>query len=415
MRRRYDDSSWGQFFFDVRGLPSFFGKFRRLQRLVDWSLAHENILHLKNWDELPRVVVDKVDDFNAVLSLSIVDDKTDVMLKLAPAISAAFRGRVGAWVARPGYVSDDENWVRYELVDSSHSYQLRPEKLADYRPHGDEIKLDQMHSVHASSNSGWIIAGSTGSGKSIEALNILLQFMLMRRRSGKDSKGESKVVEAPLLYGVDFKRGEMAKLFASSDLPRENWTTGAPGEPNVSYVLDLVIEQHEKRQAELSNVKSITANSWKIGHAPVVLILEEFGSGLATLPKKEAEDVVRKVKLLAMQGRSSLSGGIILISQQASAQGTGLTTDILQQFSNKIGKGRMRPQERQYLMPGFELSEKAWPKNSGWGYLFNDALNVPVEYRGMFPNRPNADEWLGQAIIKAINKNIAINAKLAKE
>lgn len=396
-RKRYYEGGIVAFFLLLRWLFSW-SFASRVTWQLDWAFLNENLLNLQIGKERPSALVKRIDKWSANVKLRVVGDKHDALLKLAPSISGLLRGRLKNWEARPGVDVNGGNYIEYEIFDSSHSYQLRPTRFQDYKPKNGKLKIADNLQVDVAKSWNYLVVGSTGTGKSVMSLALLASLLQVNGRKEFYS-------ERPRILILDFKHGEFARI-AERALPASDWSDGTDETTSPEDVLDIAIAIHKQRQMELSRSTDMSATALKLGHSiGTILILEELGSGLAMYDKKRAMGITKRIKFLAMQGRSSASPAMIVISQAGSVSGTGLDQATLLNLSNKFVMGAATPTERQYVMAGFDLPNKAWKKGSGKGFFYSDELIAPVEFTGSYPDDSLPDEWLINSMVKQIKRN----------
>lgn len=363
---------------------------QRIKRAIRHAIIFENIFNLREFNEVPAVKVIQKNQYEYTVKIQNVGNKHDLILNAHMALSGALRGRLSKYEFGLGHDVDGGNWVEFELNDMQVNWQFRPEKMADFKNDFGVVKIDNRLSVDITKNAGWVISGATGTGKSTMFLSTLAQ--MLNFKNGKNR---------PDLFIVDFKNGELGRLAKNTKLPVNHFSDGTNADILLAMFEHIDKLMYQRQQAQLK-VKSLNITAEDLGYAPIYVVLEEFGSGLSLLDKKTQEKIKKYVGKIAMQGRAALVC-LVVIAQQASVQGTGLSTAVINQLSNKVLLGQTNAAEKVYLMSGFDLPVKAWEKGSGKGYFFNDSLLTPYAFVGAFPVNVS-DDWLFKIIRIEINQ-----------
>lgn len=363
---------------------------QRVKRAIKHTIVYDNIFNLREFDEAPVIKVIRKNQYEYTIKIQNVGNKHDTIINAHMALSGALRGRLAKYEVGIGHDTDGGNFVEFELRDTKVNWQFQPEEVDDFKNDFGMVKIDNKLVVNITKNAGWIISGSTGSGKSTMLLSTLAQMLTFKNGKNK-----------PDLYIVDFKNGELARLAKNSKLPAKNFCDGTNSDELLAMFEHIDKLMYQRQQSQIKT-KSLTVTAKDLGFSPIYVVLEEFGSGLALLDKKTQDQIKKYVGKIAMQGRSSLIC-LVVIAQQASVQGTGLSTSVINQLSNKVLLGQATATERAYLMANFDLPVKAWEKGSGKGYFYSDSLIEPYEFTGAFPmNKP--DNWLFKVLNAEINK-----------
>lgn len=366
-------------------------KSQKIKRALRSAIIQENILGLAEYDEVPNVKVRKLTPFQFRVRIRNVGAKHDTIINSGKPFSGALRGQFREFEFGTGHDVNGMNFVEFNVDDKGKDWQLKPYDVEDFDNPFGIVKIDNRQTVDTIKNGHWVISGHSGSGKSTFLMTLLAQLLRFRT-----------YVNTPDLYLVDFKEGELSRLYQHSDLPAHHFSNGTDG--NLVKLLESVETIRVARQQTTMREPSLTTTAYDYNYAPLYVVIEELGAGLTLLNKKDRDRAVALIRNIAMKGRSALVH-LIIVSQQASVQGTGLSTDILDQLNNKVLMGAANAQQRTYLMPGFDLPNKDWPLGSGWGYFYSDGIIEPYEFQGAFPvKRP--DDWLFNVLIDEINETI---------
>lgn len=353
---------------------------QRVKRAIKHAIVYNNIFNLRDFDEAPAIKVIRKNKYQYTIKIRNVGNKHDTIIGAHMALSGALRGRLAKYEVGLGHDTDGGNFIEFEVRNTQINWQFQPEEVADFKNDFGMVKIDNKLSVDITKNAGWIISGSTGSGKSTMFLTTLAQLLLFKNGKNK-----------PDLYIVDFKNGELARIAKNSKLPVDHFSDGTNSDELLAMFEHIDKLMYQRQQAQIKT-KSLTVTAKDLGFSPIYVVLEEFGSGIALQDKKTQDQIKKYVGKIAMQGRAALVC-LVVIAQQASVQGTGLSTAIINQLSNKVLLGQTSATERAYLMPGFDLPVKAWEKGSGKGFFYSDSLIEPYEFTGAFPTGVS-DVWL---------------------
>lgn len=363
---------------------------QRVKRAIKHAIVYENIFNLREFDEAPAIKIIRKNQYEYTIKIQNVGNKHDTIINAHMALSGALRGRLAKYEVGLGHDTDGANFVEFEVRNTQVNWQFQPEEVTDFKNDFGIVKIDNRLSIDITKSSHFVISGSTGSGKSTFFMSTLAQMLLF-------TNGKNK----PDIYIVDFKNGELGRLAKQSRLPKGHFVDGTNSDELLAMFEHIDKLMYQRQEAQLKT-KSLTVTAKDLGYAPIYVVLEEFGSGLALLDKKTQDQIKKYVGKIAMQGRSSLIC-LVVIAQQASVQGTGLSTAIINQLSNKVLLGQADAGARVYLMSGFDLPVKNWQKGSGKGYFYSDSLIEPYEFTGAFPIN-KSDNWLFKVLQADINK-----------
>lgn len=389
MRYKQDNKWYNLIYTTITPFTSITVK-QQIKRSIRHAIIVDNIFGLHEFDEIPSVNVNRKNRYEYTVKIRNTGNKHDVIQSSHMALSGALRHRLSRFEFSQAHDINGANWLEFQVNDMLANWQFRPSVINNFKNKFGIVKIDNRLSIDITKSSHFVISGSTGTGKSTFFMSTLAQMLLF-------TNGKNK----PDIYIVDFKNGELGRLAKQSRLPKGHFVDGTNSDELLAMFEHIDKLMFDRQQAQLKE-KSLTITAKDLGYAPIYVVLEEAGSGLALLDKKVQDKVKNYIGKIAMQGRSSL---VILsvLSQQASVQGTGLSTAIITQLSNKVLLGQTMPTERAYLMPGFDLPDKAWPKGSGRGYFFSDSLLQPYEFTGAFPSDELNDSWLFRVLCAEIN------------
>lgn len=165
-----------------------------------------------------------------------------------------------------------------------------------------------------------LIAGGTGSGKSLLISYLLIEFL---------KKSENSV------YICDPKNSDLGSL---SHYLREEHVATTPN--NIARITRLVITEMKNRYAHMNANFKYGSNFVDHGYNPVWLIFDEMGAFQASATDKKSKDIVNEVmdslKQLILLGRAA--GVFILVAAQQMNANT-INTDLRDNLGLRIALG----------------------------------------------------------------------------
>jgi len=336
---------------------SYFWEYRKIKNRLEKQMLDAGYgIQRSYYVELPKVRLSFNDNLTSGqlrLKNTIKFDKKldDVLLSAA----------LGKFVVECHYVTDDGNEYVYELIDASISYKVTFQNYSEFLDYTKgispyEIMLDGRSTVKLQHT---LLAGQTGSGKSVMLLFLVLQMV-------------NKSVPYHL-YFADAKGSALALL--GQILAPERTAVEIP---DIVALLEEFVELMTARQAEMQERLSgnITGDYSSFGLSPYVFIFEEYGAVASILEKgdKKTRDSVKSLLHSVILLGRQLGFFMILVCQQPSAQT--INTDLRENLPLKI---LLNPMEQQTKVttfgPGVDIPNRHYLVGEG---VFTEPTLAPV-------------------------------------
>lgn len=223
-----------------------------------------------------------------------------------------------------------------------------------------KIKIYDDFVIDLRKNFSMLISGASGSGKSFFTYYYLTRF-ISQTVNGKHAK----------IYVIDPKFSDIYKLCEFSGFPVENY--GTTNEDAFRIVRHYINEMN--RRMEIYN-KSDLFNSICIdlGFPPLVLIIEEYSSLVASMDAKAKKDFENMVAIVAQKARS-LSMGVCIVMQQPRSDS--LSTNIREQLVNAIFLGAPTRESSQMVFGTTDVPKVQKGKGVG---LYSIEREPPKEF-----------------------------------
>lgn len=210
-------------------------------------------------------------------------------------------------------------------------------------------------------NFSMLISGASGSGKSFFTYYYLTRF-ISQTVNGKHAK----------IYVIDPKLSDIYKLCEFSGLPVENY--GTTNEDAFRIVRHYINEMN--RRMEIYNKSDLFDSiGIDLGLPPLLLVIEEYSSLVASMDSKAKKDFENMVAIVAQKARS-LSMGVCIVMQQPRADS--LSTNIREQLVNAIFLGGSPSRETNQMVFGITDVPKV-QKGKGVG-LYSIEREPPKEF-----------------------------------
>ena len=165
-----------------------------------------------------------------------------------------------------------------------------------------EIYLDRMHTIDLNDYPHWIVSGSSGSGKSYLTNEIVIQAIV------KD--WEIVICDPKRSYGL--YRNYVEYAYEPEDILKALQSVETEMKTRLEHLQPLLD----------SNPRTLAIDA---GYKPMMVIVEEYISLQATLPKKEREELERIIKSISVLARQS-SIHLIMVMQASGTENIGATT-----------------------------------------------------------------------------------------
>ncbi|HGQ9518478.1 TPA: cell division protein FtsK [Streptococcus pneumoniae] len=223
-----------------------------------------------------------------------------------------------------------------------------------------KIKIYDDFVIDLRKNFSMLISGASGSGKSFFTYYYLTRF-ISQTVNGKHAK----------IYVIDPKFSDIYKLCEFSGFPVENY--GTTNEDAFRIVRHYINEMN--RRMEIYN-KSDLFNSICIdlGFPPLLLIIEEYSSLVASMDAKAKKDFENMVAIVAQKARSLSMGGCIVMQQPRSDS---LSTNIREQLVNAIFLGAPTRESSQMVFGTTDVPKVQKGKGVG---LYSIEREPPKEF-----------------------------------
>ncbi len=339
-----------------KGIKYFWYHYTIINNLELQLIDANYYIQRPNWIELPKIKLNFSKDFNsATLFISNnlkFENKLDKKV-----ISSA----LGKYVVETFYLTDDENYYKYELLDGSISYKITFNSFNEFSDYNKqfydyELFLDSRTSVtlqHA------LIVGATGSGKSNLIYNFLLQFCNRNIRYN--------------LYFADPKNSGLSILGSNINENRTSVT--------INEIIELLEDFNKKmkdREKEIKNLlkNDINSDYRKFDLQPYLFIFEEyaaFSSVLKTYDKKTRDKVNGLLSSIVLMGRQQ---GFFLWIVMQKSDSTMIDTSIRDNLPLKICLGNAEKTTYVTIFgTGIEIPNKNYKVGEG---VFTEPIVAPT-------------------------------------
>lgn len=234
-----------------------------------------------------------------------------------------------------------------------------------------KIKIYDDFVIDLRKNFSMLISGASGAGKSFFTYYYLTRF-IAQTVNGKHAK----------IYVIDPKMSDIYKLSRRSGIPVENY--GTTNEDAFRIVRQYINEM--SRRMEIYNKSDLFDSiGIDLGLPPLLLIIEEYSSLVASMDSKAKKDFENMVAIVAQKARS-LSMGVCIVMQQPRADS--LSTNIREQLVNAIFLGGSPSRETSQMMFGTTVLPKV-QKGKGVGLFSIERLpakefQAPIFDRDVF-------------------------------
>lgn len=197
-----------------------------------------------------------------------------------------------------------------------------------------KIKIYDDFVIDLRKNFSMLISGASGAGKSFLTYYYLTRF-IAQTVNGKHAK----------IYVIDPKMSDIYKLSNRSGLPVENY--GTTNEDTFRIVRQY-IKELDRRMLIYNQSDLFDSVGIDLGFPPLLLIIEEYSSLVASMDGKAKKDFENMVAIVAQKARS-LSMGVCIVMQQPRSDS--LSTNIREQLAHAIFLG-MPTRESSQMMFG---------------------------------------------------------------
>lgn len=289
------------------------------KQMIDAGFAIQRIYYVS----LPKIKLSFQKDFSSaalrVQNTLKFDKRLDDMV-----LSAA----LGKFVVETHYQSNDANEYIYELLDGSVSFKLTFKTYQEFQKYNATVPpymlfLDQRSQVRLQHS---LIVGQTGSGKSVETYNLILQM-----------------INKPIpyeLYISDLKGSGLAVL---GDVLGKK--TAVEFDETVELIKTFGTKMRERKMEMNELLKTrLDADYSDFGLNPHVLIIDEyatFAEVLGSKEKKARDPVLAGIYEIILQGRQL---GFFLFLTMQKSDSKLIDTALRDNIPLKIVLGNSEPQ-----------------------------------------------------------------------
>ena len=249
--------------------------------------------------ELPKI---KIKEGKIVISLKNLKIRA-IMEKYLDSFSTALPER---YIVEDYYITQDNASIIIEYEDiknyKSEMYSLEEYKAKIEHTRPLELYFDQKHIVNLMDYPHFLLSGSSGSGKSYLAQELIIQAII--------KKWEVVILDIKRSYGL-FKA--YTEYYYETDDIMEK----------LKSIEAEMSERMARLQPELDrNPRALAVD---IGYKPKLVLIEEYISLQSALDKKQKEELERIVKNLSVLARQS-NIHIIIVMQAAGTENIQATT-----------------------------------------------------------------------------------------
>ena len=286
---------------------------------------------------------------------SIEMDNLDVLLSSALGISLSSKEIYAThveyvFVYRP---PERQHITSLPLEDDSLKIQIYDDFIIDLRK-----------------NYSLLISGSSGAGKSYSTYFIISKF-ISQTVCGRHAK----------IFVIDPKMSDIYKLCQRSGMPVGNY--GTSNEDAFRIVRQYINEMN--RRMEIYNQSDLFDSiGIDLGLPPLLLIIEEYSSLVASMDSKAKKDFENMVAIVAQKSRS-LSMGVCIVMQQPRADS--LSTNIREQLVNAIVLGVPTRESSQMMFGTTDVPKVKKDKGVGLCSIDRDSVKefkAPLFVRDVF-------------------------------
>ncbi|HET2027350.1 TPA: cell division protein FtsK [Streptococcus pneumoniae] len=224
-----------------------------------------------------------------------------------------------------------------------------------------KIKIYDEFVIDVRKNYNLLISGSSGSGKSYSTYFIVSRF-ISQTVNGKHAK----------IYVIDPKMSDIYKLCQRSGFPVGNYGTS---NEDAFRILRHYVKELDRRMLIYNQSDLFDSVGIDLGFPPLLLIIEEYSSLVASMDGKAKKDFENMVAIVAQKARS-LSMGVCIVMQQPRSDS--LSTNIREQLAHAIFLG-MPTRESSQMMFGTTNVPNV-KKDKGVG-LYSTEREPPKEFQ----------------------------------
>ena len=224
-----------------------------------------------------------------------------------------------------------------------------------------KIKIYDDFVIDLRKNFSMLISGASGAGKSFLTYYYLTRF-IAQTVNGKHAK----------IYVIDPKMSDIYKLSNRSGLPVENYGTT---NEDAFRIVRQYIKELDRRMLIYNQSDLFDSVGIDLGFPPLLLIIEEYSSLVASMDGKAKKDFENMVAIVAQKARS-LSMGVCIVMQQPRSDS--LSTTIREQLAHAIFLGMPTRESSQMMFGTTDVPNVKKDKGVG---LYSTEREPPKEFQ----------------------------------
>ena len=224
-----------------------------------------------------------------------------------------------------------------------------------------KIKIYDDFVIDLRKNFSMLISGASGAGKSFLTYYYLTRF-IAQTVNGKHAK----------IYVIDPKMSDIYKLCKLSGLPVGNYGTT---NEDAFRILRQYIKELDRRMLIYNQSDLFDSVGIDLGFPPLLLIIEEYSSLVASMDGKAKKDFENMVAIVAQKARS-LSMGVCIVMQQPRSDS--LSTNIREQLAHAIFLGMPTRESSQMMFGTTDVPNVKKDKGVG---LYSTEREPPKEFQ----------------------------------
>ena len=210
-------------------------------------------------------------------------------------------------------------------------------------------------------NYSLLVSGSSGAGKSYSTYFIVSRF-ISQTVCGRHAK----------IFVIDPKMSDIYKLCQRSGMPVSNYGTS---NEDAFRMLRQYINEMNRRMEIYNKSELFDSIGIDLGLPPLLLVIEEYSSLVASMDSKAKKDFENMVAIVAQKARS-LSMGVCIVMQQPRSDS--LSTNIREQLAHAIFLGVPTRESSQMMFGTTDVPNVKKDKGVG---LYSTERESPKEFQ----------------------------------
>ena len=210
-------------------------------------------------------------------------------------------------------------------------------------------------------NYSLLVSGSSGAGKSYSIYFIVSRF-ISQTVCGRHAK----------IFVIDPKMSDIYKLCQRSGMPVSNYGTS---NEDAFRMLRQYINEMNRRMEIYNKSELFDSIGIDLGLPPLLLVIEEYSSLVASMDSKAKKDFENMVAIVAQKARS-LSMGVCIVMQQPRSDS--LSTNIREQLAHAIFLGVPTRESSQMMFGTTDVPNVKKDKGVG---LYSTERESPKEFQ----------------------------------